>query len=297
MSGTKTETINVPHRGGSVIGHRFGAPYDSSLPTLVMVNSFSTSVELFEPQFADGELSKVANLLAIELFGHGQTRTPREHFTYWDTAVANWQVLDALGINDAFVLGTSQGGWVAAQMAILEPNRTRGIIPLGTSMDSESQRSRDLGCWDGVEVCSGLVDGLAEPVGQDWTVDDDFCDFILSAGIGGPRSQDERDRWHATQKANYQGDEGRQRLRMCSINLRDRDGLHGRLGIVTCPVMWMHGTSDEVYSVPNAKEEIAMFVNSPAAELHVIDGGHHFLSASNPKEVNAATIEFINNWA
>lgn len=293
---SETQTVSVPHRGNSTIGYRFGAPYDPSLPTLVMVNSFSTSVELYRPQFADEALGKTANLLAIELFGHGQTRTSHEHFTYWDTAIANWQVLDALGISEAFLLGTSQGGWVVAQMAILEPERTKGIIPLGTSMDFESQRSRDLGCWDGVEVCSQLIDGLSEPVGDDWTVDDDFCDFILSAGIGGAPSPEERDRWHKTQKADYQGDAGRKRLRTCSINLRDRDGLHGRLDIITCPVLWMQGTADQVYSVPNAEEEITMFVNSAGAELQIVDGGQHFLSASHPDEVNAATIDFIGKW-
>ena len=149
---SNAETITVPHLGTSTIGYRLGKPYDASLPTLVMVNSFTTSVELYRPQFADEELSAAANLLALEPYGHGQTRASYEQFTYWDSAVANLQVLDALGIPEAFVLGTSQGGWVAARMAMLAPGTVKGIIPLGTSMDFESQRSRDLGCWDGIEL-------------------------------------------------------------------------------------------------------------------------------------------------
>jgi hypothetical protein len=39
-----------------------------------------------------------------------------------------------------------------------------------------------------------------------------------------------------------------------------------------------------------------LFVNSPDAELRVVDGGQHFLSASNPDDVNPATAEFINRW-
>lgn len=50
------------------------------------------------------------NLLAIELLGHGQTRIENENWTYWDTAIMNVQVMDALGIEKAFVFGTSQGG-------------------------------------------------------------------------------------------------------------------------------------------------------------------------------------------
>ncbi len=293
---SNVQTVTVPHLRNSRIGYRFGRAYDASLPTLVMVNSFSTSSELYRPQFADETLSASANLLAIELFGHGQTRTSYEQFTYWDTAIANLQVLDALGVPKAFVLGTSQGGWVAARMAMLEPERIQGIIPLGTSMDYESERSRKLGCWDGREACTPLIDGLSEPVGDEWAIEDDFTDFILSVGIGDQVSEEERAHWKATHKANYSGNDGRKRLRMCAINLRDRDGLHGRLDAVTCPVLWMHGTDDQVYSVANAEEEIKLFTNSAEATLTVVEKGQHFLSASDPESVNKAAIEFINSW-
>jgi pimeloyl-ACP methyl ester carboxylesterase len=58
----------------------------------------------------------------------------------------------------------------------------------------------------------------------------------------------------------------------------------------------MHGTADRVYSVPNAEAEIKLFVNSADAELRVVDGGQHFLSATHPDEVDAAAVEFINRW-
>jgi pimeloyl-ACP methyl ester carboxylesterase len=290
------QTVSVPHLGASTIGYKFGKPYDASLPTLVMVNSFSTSVELYRPQFADARLAEVTNLLAIEPYGHGETRATYEHFTYWDSAIANLQVLEALSISEAFVLGTSQGGWVAARMAMLAPGTVKGIIPLGTSMDYESQRSRDLGCWNGIEFCTPAIDELAGSVGDDWVVPVEFVDAVLEEGIGEVVAPDERAFWHATHQKNYTGDAGRHRLRMCSINLRDRDGLHGRLDSVRCPVLWMHGTADKVYSVPNAEDEIGRFVNSANAELRVVEGGQHFLSATNPEDVNTATVEFINRW-
>ncbi|MFK7963064.1 MAG: alpha/beta fold hydrolase [Burkholderiaceae bacterium] len=288
-----TETIKVPHLGGSTIGYKFGQAYDASKPTLVLVNSFGTSVDLYRPQFSDDKLAAAVNLLAIELYGHGETRAPVEQYTYWDTAIANLQVLEALNIPAAYVLGTSQGGWVAARMAMLEPARIKGIIPLGTSMDYESQSSRDRGCWDGIEFTTGAIDALAEPVDADWVVAGEFIDGVLGAGLGENVSDSERQFWHTSMQKNYAGDEGRRRLRQCSINLRDRDGLHGRLDGVTCPVLWIHGTDDSVYSVANAEHEIKMFVNSPQASLKIVQGGQHFLSASDPKVVNDATREFI----
>lgn len=41
----------------------------------------------------------------------------------WDTAEMNLQVMDKLGIKTAFVLGTSQGGWICVRMALLAPER------------------------------------------------------------------------------------------------------------------------------------------------------------------------------
>ncbi|MDQ4117305.1 MAG: alpha/beta hydrolase, partial [Actinomycetota bacterium] len=259
---TQRQTATVPHLGTSTIGYAFGGTYDPSLPTLVLVNSFSTSVELYRPQFADPKLAETANLLAIELYGHGWTRSTYEQFTYWDSAVANLQVLDTLGIPEAFVLGTSQGGWVAARMAMLAPDRIKGIIPLGTSMDDESRRSRDLGCWDGVAFCTPAIDDLAASVDDDWVVPVEFVDAVLQEGFGPDVSSEERAFWHAEHQRNYVGDAGRHRLRVSSINLRDRDGLHARLDGIRCPVLWMQGTADTVYSVPNAEEEIRLFTNS-----------------------------------
>ena len=293
---SEVQTVTVPHLGSSTIGYKFGKPYDALLPTLVLVNSFTTSVEQYRPQFADEQLSAAANLLALEPYGHGQTRASYEQFTYWDSAIANLQVLDALGIPEAFVLGTSQGGWIAARMAMLAPGTVKGIMPLGTSMDFESQRSRDLGCWDGISFCTPAIDALAEPVGDDWVIPTELVDAVLKEGLGEDVPPEERTFWHTTYQKNYTGDTGRKHVRISSINLRDRDGLHGRLDSVRCPVLRMHGTADPVYSVVNAEDEMKLFVNSPGAELRVVEGGQHFLSASNPDDVNPATAEFINRW-
>ncbi|KAI5250147.1 alpha/beta hydrolase fold family protein [Aureobasidium subglaciale] len=85
-------------------------PYDSSKPTLVLCNSPGTSADLYRHQYENKDLNKLANLLAIELLGHGQTRAKTENSTYWASVVMNLQVLDTLNIKGkVFVLGTSQG--------------------------------------------------------------------------------------------------------------------------------------------------------------------------------------------
>lgn len=293
-----TKTVHVPHLGGIEAGYQMPHPYDASKPTLVLVNSFTTSSELYKEQYANKQLTDKMNLLAIELLGHGKTRVRVENFTYWDTAIMNLQVMEALGVEKAFVLGTSQGGWITVRMALLAPDKIQGIIPLGTSMDYESERTRKLGCWDGIDACTGPIDRWTSNYHTaDFEPDDGFCNFLIDIGFGKDCASDVRQFWQKTIKANYTGDDGRKRARMAAINLRERDGLHGRLWDVKCPVMWLHGTADVVYSIANAEEEIKLFKNAEVADVVTVEGGAHFLSASHPKEVDNALIEFVGKWA
>ena len=118
-----TQTIEVPHLGGIIASYQTPSAIDPAKPTLILVNSFTTSSELYRDQFTNEELKSAMNLVAIELLGHGQTRTKSENWTYWDTAIMNLQVMEALGIQKAFVLGTSQGGWITVRMALLAPEK------------------------------------------------------------------------------------------------------------------------------------------------------------------------------
>jgi pimeloyl-ACP methyl ester carboxylesterase len=123
-----TQTLEVPHLNGITASYQTPAPISPSKPTLILVNSFGTSSELYRDVFANTALTSAMNLVAIELLGHGQTRThTAQHWTYWDTAIMNLQVMSKLGIDKAFVLGTSQGGWVTVRMALLEPERVSFI--------------------------------------------------------------------------------------------------------------------------------------------------------------------------
>ena len=110
-------------------------------------------------------------------------------------------------------------------------------------------------------------------------------------------SDSEKQFWLDTYRQNYTGDDGRHRLRTASVNLRDRDGLEARLGDVVCPVLWLQGTADSVYSVANAEDGIARFTGSPSAELQIVEGGQHFLTASDPETANAATLAFVEKWS
>jgi pimeloyl-ACP methyl ester carboxylesterase len=208
-------------------------------------------------QFANRELTKAVKLIAIDLLGHGRTRTKSENYTYWDMAIMNIQLMEALGIEKYFVLGTSQGGWIAARMALLAPNNVyssldhhvvllnkvqiQGIIILGSSMDWGSPRTVELGCWNVSHIGDALISAwTSKDATPDFELDDGFCNMNVDLGMGKKCDKKTRDFWVKTIKENYLHDDGRRRARMVAINLRDRDGLHGRLFDIRCPVLWMH---------------------------------------------------------
>ncbi len=111
-------------------------------------------------------------------------------------------------------------------------------------MDYESERTRKLGCWDGFEACTGPINQwTTNEETNDFQPDLDYCNFLIDIGFGKNSSDDVRKFWQKTIQSNYQGDDGRRRARMAAINLRERDGLHGRLFDVKCPVMWLHVSS------------------------------------------------------
>lgn len=115
-----------------------------------------------------------------------------------------------------------------------------GIIPLGTSLDSETQKTRQLGCWDGPNLLSPFVNAwTTNQPAPGFEPSDAFCDAIIAAGFNNC-SAELHDFWSAAIKGNYQGDDGRRRIRMATINLAERGGLLLRLSDVQCPVLWLH---------------------------------------------------------
>ncbi|KAK6212166.1 alpha/beta hydrolase [Colletotrichum tabaci] len=106
-------TLDVPHLGGIKAAYYMPKPYDKSKSTLILIHGFSMSSHVFQNHFASQSLTDQMNLIGIDVIGHGGTEIKNETFTYWDTAIMNIQVMDALGIKQAFVLGTSHGGAIS----------------------------------------------------------------------------------------------------------------------------------------------------------------------------------------
>ncbi|KAK5658467.1 hypothetical protein OQA88_1856 [Cercophora sp. LCS_1] len=291
-------TIEVPHLGGIKAGYRLSDNFDPNKPTCILINSMCTTVSLYRDQFASEALTSALNLLAIEPLGHGATSCPTEHFTYWDTAIMALQVMDKLNIGKAFALGTSQGGWMVTRMALLAPERILGLILLGTSMDYESADSRSKGCWDPKTLLAPFYDKWCSPTPTaDFVVDDVWCGMVASLGFGAGATAEMVQFWVETLKTVYVGDEGRKKLKMALACLLDRDGLLRRVRDITCPVYWLQGTDDAPFGTQIPAEQIKLFTSSKEAVFTLVEGGNHYLNATNPVEVGDALLRMVGKYA
>ncbi|EHK17768.1 uncharacterized protein TRIVIDRAFT_194914 [Trichoderma virens Gv29-8] len=290
------QTSFVPHLGGINVGYRLSFT-DSSVPTLVLINPFTTTADYYQPEFESGQLAGKLNLLAVEPLGHGATHTKSETYTYWDSAIMTLQLLDILEIDHAFVAGTSQGGWIAARMALLSPQRIDGLILIGTSMDLESPESRELGCWDGPQATASLVTMSADiSPHDDFEPGSAYVDFLMQIGYGEKVTEDLKQKWAKSIQKIYSRDAGKKMICMAAVCLSSRDGLYARLPHLRCPVLWMQGTDDVVFSVANAEKEIKLFTNAAEAKLVVMQGGVHFLSFTHGNEIEKNIVEFTKQW-
>ncbi|KAK7191603.1 hypothetical protein DPSP01_004790 [Paraphaeosphaeria sporulosa] len=298
---SSTIPITISHLGTLNVGYRISNDaIDASKPTLVCINSMCMTTALFTPQFESPELSSAVNILAIEPLGHGSTSFPTKatHFTYWDSAAVALEAMTALGVEKAFLLGTSQGGWMVVRMALLAPSRILGLLPLGTSMDAETAETREKGCWDPVPLLYPFAEKWtsAKPT-PDFEIDDTWCGMVASFGFGAHATEASTAFWTQVLKDTYKGDEGRKKARMAVLCLLTRDSLNLRLADLTCPVHWLQGSEDAPYGCAVQKEQIELFKGSVEKKLSIVEGGAHYLNATNAKEVNEAILAMVKNHA
>jgi microsomal epoxide hydrolase len=58
----------------------------------------------------------------------------------------------------------------------------------------------------------------------------------------------------------------------------------------------LQGTEDVPFGTKVPVEQIKLFTASPEATLTFVEGGGHYLNATNPKEVAAALLQLVKKY-
>jgi 3-oxoadipate enol-lactonase len=229
------------------------------------------------PGVFDGPYPKAFDTVAYDQRGLGQTSKPDEPYSmaqYGDDAAG---LMDALGWDDALVLGASFGGMVAQELVLRHPGRVRRLVLACTSPGGAGGSSYPFHTLDGM-------------------------DRIERARLLIPVSDTRRDAaWAAANPEDYQqwvafgaldpfADEpGHAMGARRQLEARAHHDTWDRLAAIACPVLIAAGTHDGV-ALPATQH--AMAGRIPGATLRFFDGGHMFMLQD--RTTNPAIIEFLN---
>ncbi|HEY2694460.1 MAG TPA: alpha/beta hydrolase [Pseudonocardiaceae bacterium] len=235
-------------------------------PAVVVLHSFLMDATMFAPQVQ--AFGADYRFIAIDQRGHGETPATGP-FDYWDSARDVLGVLDELGIDRAAFVGVSQGGFVAMRIALLAAERVAALAVMGTSAAAENPALvttyRQL-------AANWLEMGPIDPI----------VDMVATICLGDMDASDWKAKWRARPTDTVE----------VLINaLVDRDDIVARLGEIDAPALVLHGSADLAYPLERARE---LAEGLPKAEAPiVVEGGAHFLSLTNPTEVNSYLGPFL----
>jgi len=212
-----------------------------------------------QPRLTDNPSFDSFELLLYDQRGLGQSGVPAGPYTMADYGNDAAALLDAVGWDDALVLGVSFGGMVAQELAIRHPARVRRLVLACTSSGGRGGSSYPLHELVDQDPSQGLVQRLQ----------------LLDT------------RWDAAwQEANpdmvrmisegFQlgGAEGRAADGpLLQLEARRHHDTADRLGQIRCPTLVAGGRYDGIAPLANA-EFLARSI--PGARLELFDGGHIF---------------------
>lgn len=138
------QTRQIATRHGATFVIAWG---DASAPPLVLLHGAGTNSAIWIGDAAD--YSRHFRVYAVDILGEAGKSAPNR--PPWNTpAYAEWlaDVFAALGLEQADLLGISQGGWTALRFATLYPERVRALVlltPGGVVPDKTSFLFRAIG--------------------------------------------------------------------------------------------------------------------------------------------------------
>ena len=236
-------------------------------PAVLFSHGFLMDHEMFVHQVA--ALSAEFRCITWDERGFGQTEA-NDDFTYWDSADDALALLTHLGIERAFLVGMSQGGFLSMRAALRAPERVLGLGLIDTQSGPEPEAARPV--YDAMTdewLANGASDELADAVAS----------IILSPG-------NDLAPWIAKWQARP-----REFIRAPYRALVEREDISDRLPEITAPAIVFHGEADVAIAMEKAEQ---LQKELPGCEELVrIPGAGHASNVSHPAEVNGPLLDFL----
>jgi pimeloyl-ACP methyl ester carboxylesterase len=236
-------------------------------PAVIFSHGFLMDHEMFVHQVA--ALSGEFRCITWDERGFGQTEATSD-FTYWDSADDALALLTYLGIDKAFFVGMSQGGFLSMRAALRAPERVLGLGLIDTQSGQEPAEA--LPVYDAMTdewMTNGASDELAGAV----------AGIIMSPGYD-----------HSPWIAKWQA-KPKEFIGAPYRALTGREDLSDRLPEITAPAIVFHGEADAAIPMERAEQLLDELPN--CAELVRIPGAGHASNLSHPDAVNGPLAAFL----
>ncbi|MFZ9678694.1 MAG: alpha/beta fold hydrolase [Quisquiliibacterium sp.] len=239
-------------------------------PTLVLSNSLATDASLWDDVIA--RIGARVRLIGYDTRGHGASTSPSASTTLATLADDLFAVMDACGVDKAFVAGISLGGMTGQQCALTRPQRLLGLIACNcrASIDAAG-----IAGWEQrLEVLrTGGIDALAAITLERW--------FTPEYRAANPQTIERvRAMIRTTTPVGYEA---------CVRAIQALDLLDA-ITDIQMPVLLIAGEQDAAAS-PAAMQAMQKAISG--ARLEVLDPCGHLSSVQRPDDLAALIEEFI----
>lgn len=215
-------------------------------------------------------LTQSAAVYAPSHPGYGHTEAPD-----WISAIQhqaifyNW-FLQHVGLRDVDLVGTGMGGWIAAEMAVMDTSRLRHLV----LVDAAGLRPRD----------GELLDIFIVPWRQ-----------VIERGFRDGQNAPEYQRIYTAAPLQEFGgirEAGRtMSMRMCFKPYMHDPSLAGVLGKINVPTLVVWGDDDAIIP-PDCGRQFAEGI--PNAQFRTLKNCGHFAHLDRPRELAALVAEFVS---
>jgi pimeloyl-ACP methyl ester carboxylesterase len=251
-------------------------------PVVVLVHGLACSAEFW--QYNVAPLAVQHRVYALDLPGFGLSDKALDDFSLPYAASFLKAFMDALGIARATLAGNSMGGVLCAQFAVQFPERTEGLIVVG-SAGFGRELNPFLRLWS-LPVVGDLVFRayqMAFPALKTWVFSDSSS--IQREWLEGAASML---RMPGVRENTLQ-------TARTGVGLRGQraelfQDLHRELGGVTVPTLIVWGDHDAAVPVSHAYAAQKLIPNS---EVRILKRGGHTPQVERPEEFNELVLDFL----
>lgn len=256
---------------------RFCRAGEPGRPIVVLVHGTPSSLVTWTaPMFGPGGLAQTCDVIALEMVGHGATRTELEAYSFERGAEWIQAFLEALDLRDVTLVGNSYGGEFVWRAALNRPDLVGRVVLMSSSgfprKDDEwfpeevKMREMSLAKIGWLINSRDNVRGALQPHFQVAVSDEHVEEVFLVC--------ENRDNWHAM------------------IDLaRDENGTRaGELGLMGQPTLLLWGAQDIAYRPGTIGERFRATL--PDARLELLEGAGHYPQEEEPAEVARAIAAF-----